>query len=50
MEEGISLCYAMFPKPMKINPSTIAGVLAATMVVGFLCGLVYVVNYLLNQK
>ena len=35
---------------MKIDPSTIAGVLVATMVVGFLCGLVYVVNYLLSQR
>ena len=49
-EDGIYLYYAMFAKPMKINPSTIAGLLAATMVVGFLCGLVYVVNYLLNQR
>ena len=48
--EGIFLCYAMFAKPMKISPSTIAGVLVATMVVGFLCGLVYVVNYLLSQR
>ena len=50
VEDGISLNYGMFAKLMKINPSTIAGVLAATMVVGFLCGLVYVVNYLLNQR
>jgi hypothetical protein len=48
--DEISLYYAMFAKPMKINPSTIAGLLAATMVVGFLCGLVYVVNYLLSQR
>ncbi len=48
--EEIFLCYAMFAKPMKINPSTIAGVLVAIMVVGFLCGLVYVVNYLLSQR
>ena len=47
---GIAICYAMFAKPMKINSSTIAGVLVAIMVVGFLCGLVYVVNYLLNQR
>ena len=47
---GIFLCYAMFEMPMKISPSTIAGVLVATMVVGFLCGLVYVVNYLLSQR
>jgi ABC-type antimicrobial peptide transport system permease subunit len=40
----------MFAKPMKINPSTIAGALVATMVVGFLCGLLYVVNYLLSQR
>ena len=47
---GISFCYAILAKPMKINPSTIAGVLVAIMVVGFLCGLVYVVNYLLSQR
>ena len=42
------LCYVS--KTMKISPSTIAGVLVAIMVVGFLCGLVYVVNYLLSQR
>ncbi len=47
---GIPICYAMFDKPMKISLSTIAGVLVASMVVGFLCGLVYVVNYLLGQR
>jgi hypothetical protein len=47
---GIFLCYARIAKPMKINPSTIAGVLVAIMVVGFLCGLVYVVNYLLSVR
>ena len=47
---GIFLCYARIAKPMKISPSTIAGVLVASMVVGFMCGLVYVVNYLLSQR
>jgi hypothetical protein len=47
---GTFLCYAMFAEPVKISPSTIAGVLVAIMVVGFLCGLVYVVNYLLSQR
>ena len=48
--EGVPICYAMFAEPVKISPSTIAGVLVATMVVGFLCGLVYVGNYLLSQR
>jgi hypothetical protein len=33
-----------------MNPSTIAGILAAVMVAGFLCGFVYIANYLVSGR